>query len=60
MRHVRAARFCAAGMRTWLERHGFNAMQFFREGLTVEQLEATGDHFAVVVCAIAKAEAARG
>lgn len=59
MADVRACRLCARGMRAWMERHGFNATEFVHNGLPVESLEATGDHYALTVCAAARERAAR-
>lgn len=57
MRHVRQANLCSSGMRAWAERHGIDALDFIRHGIPAERLEATGDHFALAVCKIARAEA---
>jgi hypothetical protein len=53
--HVRAARLCTAGMRVWLAHHGFELTPaVIREGIAVEEIEATGDAFALYVAAIAR------
>ncbi|HEL4274182.1 TPA: hypothetical protein UM673_000258 [Stenotrophomonas maltophilia] len=65
--HARAAKLgeqsgvlCAAGIRTWMGRHGLNLRQFLDEGLPVEQFEALDDAFARRLAAIAREEASRG
>jgi hypothetical protein len=59
MQHVRAARLCSAGARVWLAHHGIELSRFLREGVPAEELEATGDAFALHVAAIAR-KAAHG
>jgi hypothetical protein len=54
--HVRRAKLCTAGMRAWLKLHGIEPMEMIRDGIAAERLEATGDHFALMVCAVARAE----
>jgi hypothetical protein len=56
MRHIRQAGWCAAGARVWALHHDLDILEFVRHGIPVEELEATGDHFALTVCAIARAE----
>lgn len=58
VRHVRQARLCTGGMRAWLKLHGIEPMEMIRDGIAAERLEATGDHFALKVCELARAEAA--
>ncbi len=65
--HARAAKLgehsgvlCAAGIRTWMDRHGLDLRQFLDEGLPVELFEALDDAFALRLAAIAREEAARG
>lgn len=60
MEHVRAARLCSAGARTWLAHHGIALERFLREGVPAEELEATGDAFALYVVALARSRAANG
>jgi hypothetical protein len=60
MRHVRQAKLCSSGMRTWAEAHGFNALHFIRHGIEAEKLEATGDYYGIQVAQFARAEAAAG
>jgi hypothetical protein len=57
MRHIREAKLCSSGMRAWFARHELDVLDFIRHGIALERLEATGDHFALTVCAIARAEA---
>ena len=59
VRHVREEMLCTRGMRAWLEHHGFDVASFVRDGLPVETLEATGDEFALRVCARARREIER-
>ncbi|HGM5883947.1 hypothetical protein [Stenotrophomonas forensis] len=65
--HARAAKLgehsgvlCAAGIRTWMDRHGLNLRQFLDEGLPVAQFEVLDDAFAQRLAAIARQEASRG
>lgn len=66
MQHVRAASLagrgvlCAPSVRAWFARHGIDYRAFLRDGLPVEQAEATGDAFALRAAAIAREEAGRG
>lgn len=62
MEHARAASLsgigvlCAPGVRTWFTRYGLDLRTFLRDGLPADQLEATGDAFALRAVAIARAE----
>jgi hypothetical protein len=58
MRHIRQAGFCSSGMRAWFARHELDVLDFLRHGIPVERFEATGDHLALTVAAIARAERA--
>jgi len=60
MRHVRAARYCARGMRQWFEFHGLDVADFLKNGIPVEKFEATGDAMALRVAEIARKEAEDG
>lgn len=60
MRHVRAAGYCARGVRQMAERHHLDLRRFCREGLPASQLEATGDALCLRVAAKAREEAAHG
>jgi hypothetical protein len=55
----RSGVLCAAGIRTWMDRHGLDLRRFLDEGLPVEQFEALDDAFARRLAAIAR-EAGRG
>lgn len=59
VRHVREELLCTRGMRLWLAQHEFSVEDFVKNGMPVEQAEATGDGFALQVCARARAEAER-
>jgi hypothetical protein len=59
MRHIREAKLCCSGMRAWFARHDLDVLDFIRNGIPAERLEATGDHFALTVCKLARAQAAR-
>jgi hypothetical protein len=59
MRHIREAGLCSSGMRGWFTLHELDVLDFIRYGIPVERLEATGDHFALRVAALARAEATR-
>ena len=60
VRHVRAAMYCTRGMRAWLQLHGFDVNDFVKNGMPVEQMEATGDAMALRVAAVAREEAEDG
>lgn len=40
--------------------NGFDHLEFIRQGISADRLEATGDHYALKVCALAREEAIRG
>lgn len=54
MEHVRAAKMCIRGARAFFERHNLDWNTFIREGLPVEQIEATGDAMALQVAEVAR------
>jgi hypothetical protein len=54
MEHVRAAKMCSRGARAFFERHNLDWNTFIREGLPVEQIEATGDAMALQVAEVAR------
>lgn len=55
MTHVRAAKLCARGARLWFRAHAPLSFQIFNtDGYPASVLEATGDHFAKRVCAVAR------
>lgn len=56
IRHIRAGGFCARGARDWAARHNINYNDFLQNGIDCEVLEATGDHFAIAVCKLAREE----
>jgi hypothetical protein len=60
MRHIREAGFCSSGMRNWFTLHELDVLDFIRYGIPVEKFEATGDHLALKVAALARAEAHSG
>lgn len=60
MSHVRQAKLCSRGARAWAAEHQLDFQNFLAEGLPVEELEATGDAFALKACAVAREEASRG
>lgn len=67
VKHARAAKLgehsgvlCAAGIRTWMDRHGLDLRRFLDKGLPVEQFEALDDAFAQRLAVIAREEASRG
>jgi hypothetical protein len=55
MRHIRAARLCGRGTREWFAFHGIDMLRL-KEGVPVEEIEATGDKMALEVAAIARAD----
>jgi hypothetical protein len=57
---IRRAAYCGAGMRAWFKQHGFDLPRFLREGLPVEQFEATGDAFALNLVRLARERAGHG
>jgi hypothetical protein len=58
MRHIREAGLCSSGMRGWFALHELDVLDFIRHGIEIEKLESTGDHFALKVAQVARAEAA--
>lgn len=54
MEHVRAAKMCSRGARAFFDRHGLDWNAFIREGIPVEQIEATGDAMALQVAEVAR------
>jgi hypothetical protein len=40
-------RYCAAGVRRWAARMGLDWQAFLRDGIEIEQVEATGDAMAL-------------
>ena len=56
MRHIRAAKICADGARTFFKRHGIDWTAFLSDGVPEETLLQTGDAQAARVVEIARAE----
>ncbi len=54
MSHIRKARMCSRGARSFFIRHGLDWTAFLHEGVPVEQLEATGDAMALKVAKVAR------
>lgn len=54
MKHIRQARQCSRGARTWFERHNLSWEQFLREGIEATKFEETGDPMAIKVAEIAR------
>lgn len=54
MEHIRAARMCSRGARTFFERHGLDWQKFLKDGLPAETLAATGDAMALQVVEVAR------
>jgi len=54
--HVRAAGLCVNGSRAWFARHDLDFRSFLREGLSAEELLATGDAMALRVVQYARAQ----
>ena len=60
MRHVRQARLCSRGTRTWFERHGLSWSVFLDRGYDEGVLTATGDPLAMRAVEAARKEASDG
>lgn len=58
-RHLAAADICARGSRLWFEQYKIDYMDYLKNGVPVETMEATGDHFALLVSRLAREEAAK-
>lgn len=58
-RHLAAAQICARGSRLWFEQYKIDYMDYLKNGVPVEIMEATGDHFALLVSRLAREEAAK-
>lgn len=54
MKHVRKARMCSNGARSFFEKHGLDWDVFLKEGIDATLLEATGDAMAIAVVKVAK------
>lgn len=58
IKHIRQSGFCASGTRVWFERYNIDYPDFLKHGIDADILEKTGDHFAFVVCKLARDEEA--
>lgn len=56
MRHIRQAKLCSGGTRTWWRDNGLNWSDFLVNGIEGEALLATGDPLAMRVVEAARAE----
>lgn len=56
MEHIRAAKICSSGARTFFNRHGIDWTAFLNDGVPEEVLLQTGDAQAARVVEIARAE----
>lgn len=54
MLHVREARMCSKGARSFFARHGLDWQKFLAEGIDAKLLEETGDAMALEVVKVAK------
>ena len=54
MSHVRTAKMCSRGARAFFKKHGLDWSKFLKEGLPVEEIEATGDGMALKVAKVAR------
>lgn len=57
--HLRRLGYCMSGVRAWCERNSFDYTTLRTEGLLAEDLERTGDHFALEAARMARAEDGR-
>lgn len=61
-RHVRQAKLCGSGLRTWLIHKGYTRAQirdYFLNGMPIDELEKHDDPFAHRVLEAVRAEAER-
>lgn len=56
MRHIRQAKLCAGGTRTWWKNNGLDWNDFLKNGIPGEALLATGDPLAQRPVEAARAE----
>lgn len=54
LEHMRSLRYCSRGARDFFERNGLDWATFIKEGLPVEQIEATGDAMALKLAEVAR------
>ena len=57
MRHLRAAGMCNREPRRWFVQYGFSWSDFVSNGISIEEVEATGDALGLIVVEVAKREA---
>ncbi len=43
LQHARALGYCARGVRAWCARHGIDYLRLVRDGVSVDEVLATGD-----------------
>lgn len=55
MEHIRQAKMCSGGTRSFFQRHGMDWTRFLAEGLPAEDFLKTGDAMAAHVVDIARA-----
>lgn len=60
LRHARKIEYCRDGMILFAERYGFSLWDFARNGIDVEELEATGHAMAIEIARIAREESENG
>jgi hypothetical protein len=54
--HMKQAKLCARGGRTWCKRYGIDWLHFVNNGIPASTLAATGDAFALRLIEVAKEE----
>ena len=54
MRHIRKAKMCSRGTRSFFERHGLDWDDFLKNGIDSEKLRLTGDSMALQVVEVAR------
>lgn len=57
---IREARLCMRGARKWFENYGLSWSDFLANGISADDLEATGDPLAFRVTKITRREFANG
>lgn len=60
MRHARACGLCSQGSRAFAKKNGLDWSSFVKNGISVEELEATGDAMALKVSKFARELAEKG
>lgn len=56
MRHLRMANMCNREPRIWFKRHGLSWSDFIANGISAEDILATGDELVKIVVAAAQKE----